>query len=783
MHRSPAVRARGISKSFGEVIALDGVDLDVAAGQVHGLVGPNGAGKTTLLGLLLGLAVADSGTLEILGTSGPPDARAPRRRRRFRRRARASTPRSPRGRTSPPSPRCAATAPPDVDDALDQVGLTDVADDRVRGFSLGMRQRLGLAAALLTQPAAARPRRTGERPRPRRHPPRAPRTDRAGRRRHGRHPLQPPDGRPGRAVQRGHHPGHRPGGVLRPDQQARGRDRRARLPAAHVRRRSPPGGSRRTRRRIRVLPDDDLLQRQDAEALLVRAVGPGARRPRRAAGRAPAWPYASSLRSWRRSRRRSWPSPRPRTPRPGPTGDDDNAMTAAPVALPHGRRAAARRPARLPLRAGQAAGPVADPPGAAGLLARARRCSWPSSARRATLPSDTVFGRWMGQTGWAGSLVVLSFCCSWVLPLLTSLVAGDVFAAEDRLGTWRHLLVAVRSPRRIFVGQGAGQPHRDRCALRRAGRLRHRRRAARASATGRWSDSTATCSRPGTRPARCCSPGLSVLAPTLAFAAVGLLGSVAFGRSPMGLLMPVLLAFVLAARAAAAAAGRRARRAAELRLPRLARAVHRSGADRAARRRHRRRAWPGRWPRPRWPTGMFLRRDFTDLAYDGAGRRVARHGACCRWPALLAVTVGVLAARHPGRPAPASTGPKLRELARHRLRAPLPAADAGAAPPGRHRGSNCAPARPATRAAPWSRTPAPATTGAASSPGTSPAPRPSARPSTSSTSPPTAATSPTGTARRRSTASSRCTPPTGDAPNPLWQFDGSVDLLAATPKG
>src|SRR5436309_10776435 len=63
-----AVRARGITKCFGDVVALDGVDLDVAQGQIHGLVGPNGAGKTTLLGLLLGLAVADRGSLEVLGT-------------------------------------------------------------------------------------------------------------------------------------------------------------------------------------------------------------------------------------------------------------------------------------------------------------------------------------------------------------------------------------------------------------------------------------------------------------------------------------------------------------------------------------------------------------------------------------------------------------------------------------------------------------------------------------------------------------------------------------------
>src|SRR6478736_8250784 len=68
MKSSAAVRSRSTTKYFGDVVALDGVDLDIPLGQVHGLVGPNGAGKTTLLGLLLGLAVADRGTLEILGT-------------------------------------------------------------------------------------------------------------------------------------------------------------------------------------------------------------------------------------------------------------------------------------------------------------------------------------------------------------------------------------------------------------------------------------------------------------------------------------------------------------------------------------------------------------------------------------------------------------------------------------------------------------------------------------------------------------------------------------------
>lgn len=109
--------------------------------------------KTTLLGLLLGLAVADSGRLEILGT---PVGRA------------LAAPDGVAGFVDGPGLYPSLTARQNlaalaalrghdarttgIDDVLDQVGLTDVADDRTRGFSLGMRQRLGLAAALLTKP-------------------------------------------------------------------------------------------------------------------------------------------------------------------------------------------------------------------------------------------------------------------------------------------------------------------------------------------------------------------------------------------------------------------------------------------------------------------------------------------------------------------------------------------------------------------------------------------------------------------------------------------------------
>lgn len=153
MNTLPALRAREITKCFGDVVALDSIDLNVAQGQVHGLAGPNGAGKTTLLGLLLGLAIPDSGRLEILGTPvgralAAPDGVAyfvdgPGLYPSLTARQNLAALAALRGHD-------ARTA--GIDDVLARVGLTDVADDRTRGFSLGMRQRLGLAAALITKP-------------------------------------------------------------------------------------------------------------------------------------------------------------------------------------------------------------------------------------------------------------------------------------------------------------------------------------------------------------------------------------------------------------------------------------------------------------------------------------------------------------------------------------------------------------------------------------------------------------------------------------------------------
>jgi len=140
MDRTPAARVHGISKRFGDVVALDDVSLEIGRGTIHGLAGPNGAGKTTLLGLLLGLSAPDSGVLatagEVAGFLDGPSLYP------------MLTARQNLGAV------CALRRLPEatVGGALDQVGLADVADDRVRGFSLGMRQRLGLAAALLCRP-------------------------------------------------------------------------------------------------------------------------------------------------------------------------------------------------------------------------------------------------------------------------------------------------------------------------------------------------------------------------------------------------------------------------------------------------------------------------------------------------------------------------------------------------------------------------------------------------------------------------------------------------------
>jgi ABC-2 type transport system permease protein len=165
-----------------------------------------------------------------------------------------------------------------------------------------------------------------------------------------------------------------------------------------------------------------------------------------------------------------------------------------------------------------------------------------AAAKQGLLPADTVFGRWLHATGWAAPLVGLGASGMWVLPLLTSVVAGDVFAAEDRLGTWRHLLVAIRSPRRIFVAKALASltlillPYAGLVCSSAAGGVL-------AVGNRPLIGLDGHVLAPADAAGKVLLAWVCALAPTLALAAIGLLGSVTLGRSPMGLLLPAVVAF------------------------------------------------------------------------------------------------------------------------------------------------------------------------------------------------------------------------------------------------
>ncbi|TCC63262.1 ABC transporter permease [Kribbella pittospori] len=262
-------------------------------------------------------------------------------------------------------------------------------------------------------------------------------------------------------------------------------------------------------------------------------------------------------------------------------------------------------------------------------------------SQQTSLPVDTLFGRWMHATGWAGPLVILGFSGNWALPLLTSLVAGDVFASEDRLGTWRHLLVAVRSPQRIFVAKALASL--TVIMLLMAG-------LAVSSAVGGL---IAVGNQPlvgldghllssGNAAGNVLLAWVCAIAPTLALAAIGLLGSVALGRSPMGLLLPALVALAM----------------------QLAQMLPLPVAVRLALPGYAFTAWKGLFTSPGqlaplligvvvslvWAATatvlaylLFLRRDFTNLTSDGSGRRAITVGLV-PLVGLLAVTIAILAA-------------------------------------------------------------------------------------------------------------------------------------------
>ena len=145
------MRARSLSKRFADLVAVNDLTFSLERGSVTGFLGPNGAGKTTTLRLLLGLAEPTAGEALVFGRRYRDLSHAVRRVGAVLESNDFHPGRS--GRDHLRALALAAELPPTrVDEALEQVALADAGARRVNTYSLGMRQRLGLAAALLGDP-------------------------------------------------------------------------------------------------------------------------------------------------------------------------------------------------------------------------------------------------------------------------------------------------------------------------------------------------------------------------------------------------------------------------------------------------------------------------------------------------------------------------------------------------------------------------------------------------------------------------------------------------------
>jgi ABC-2 type transport system ATP-binding protein len=145
-----ALYVRGLARRYGSRSAVDSLNLDVRPGDLYGFLGPNGAGKTTAIRCILGLIRRDAGTVEIFGNADPVAQRVGVG-------AMVETPRfhewmSGRANLEIACAYAGRGDSAEIDRALDRVGLSPRKNDKVKGYSLGMKQRLGIARALVGQP-------------------------------------------------------------------------------------------------------------------------------------------------------------------------------------------------------------------------------------------------------------------------------------------------------------------------------------------------------------------------------------------------------------------------------------------------------------------------------------------------------------------------------------------------------------------------------------------------------------------------------------------------------
>ena len=431
-----ALVIEGLTKRYGDRDAVSGVTLAVRAGSIHGLVGPNGSGKSTLLRCVLGLVRPDAGAIRVLG-----DARA----------AAAARPQGGlAGLVDDPRfypylgarenlrllARLDGGENAHADPALERVGLADVAGRRVGGFSLGMRQRLGLAAALMRRPRVL----LLDEP--------ANGLDPAGADELWR--MVRALAREGAAVLLSSHDLVTIDDVcdeitvLREGEVAWSgpiADLRADAPAPEHVLRTADGESAAQVAEALDVPvvraDDGLHVVAETGTLERLTVALG----RAGVGIHSIAPGASPLRVLF-ARLTESPAGLAHAPRAvaTPAPERGPRMTVGDVLAVCAVETRKLR-AQIKLKVMVAACIVAP-----WLFALAVKSA-------GSLPADTLYGRWMLQAGAALPLLVLTFLASWAFPLLGSLVAGDILSSEDRLGTWPTLLTRSRPESAILTGK------------------------------------------------------------------------------------------------------------------------------------------------------------------------------------------------------------------------------------------------------------------------------------------------------------------------------------------
>ena len=442
-----AVDAVEVTKRYGDLVAVDGISVQVGQGEVYGVLGPNGAGKTTFMRMLFGLIRPDAGEIRLFGRTWAEDGtRILDNVAGF-----VETPRfypylTGRENLAGLARLDVGVAHDRVDEVLEIVELEGRADDRVRDYSYGMVQRLGLAASLLRRPQLL----IVDEP--------ANGLDPAGIR--DMRALIKRLAASGLTVLLSSHDMAeveeicdnvtimREGSVVFHGE------------IAELRAQAPEQGHR-------ISTDDDERALEIART---------AREARGRAGRRTvAWSCAArrtrsiglcallSPRGWRFARLELSEAPLETLFFMLTESHSDDALVGY-----RGRRLTMSTTEVAPSLA--ATGVQARRPGLGralgfelGKLFKQKRA--PLTLAFAAVapiliviilkgqqrpPKDSLFGRYIHQTGWSVPLLILGFAGQWVLPLLTALVAGDIFAGEDQMGTWKTVLTRSVSRTQIF---------------------------------------------------------------------------------------------------------------------------------------------------------------------------------------------------------------------------------------------------------------------------------------------------------------------------------------------